>query len=721
MGFKKGDMTQKPGYNPAGQFADSDQPFGLKLGIITHVDEVTMKADVRILTGSGDRKEIDLTQSLAGPRSFWGGVPEVNSLVVLGYRRVNHKLYNAMILGFLPVGHRSGVRFDPMATVAPSEIDPEDAVQAADIFGPTIRYKRLKLSSGDVGGMSSSGSEFTLTTDVSMVNRAGDLFELRDSERTLVSQAIHRVEVASGVHVISGPIRRGDFWLPPDLFQKDGTTLRTTDDRYFGADYLKAAGLPNSRFADSSGAILDIFNDANEFPPTTYSNGRRVYFPTNRVATAFESNDGLGSSVFVEHRTEIAHDSDLAQEVMSEIDGFNMSRRQPYIESVMGTLVGNDIFNSTDGQRHYGRVLRPFIFESFWQSTGGVLRLEEVDRGPQKPDVEPGTVAGAFLFRMRSPSPPNAEFAAAVNKQGQLFLSVPGGSVSKYADGSKNVSAEMAFGGAVKILMGASNPDKVSLNLTAAGGALLDLGADTSGNSLTIKHVGAIKFVRSGTTRDDNGVGFAMEVDGDHSVTCATAKQQMASGDIKCDGRHTLQADRVATHAFSGYTLNAGEVNQMVSGKSQFNYAMQVLKNIALGGELTTILAGGIVENILAGAVSQTVSGGAKSTSVLAGAYSVSVGTGAMSLSTDLGVVSISTSVGAMSISASVGPITMSGLAISMTATTLLSMEAPLILIGGAAAVLGSCRGTPMMPPGSPSLDWITGLPLQGAATVLSM
>jgi hypothetical protein len=30
-------------------------------------------------------------------------------------------------------------------------------------------------------------------------------------------------------------------------------------------------------------------------------------------------------------------------------------------------------------------------------------------------------------------------------------------------------------------------------------------------------------------------------------------------------------------------------------------------------------------------------------------------------------------------------------------------------------------RGAPMHPPGSPSLDWITGIPLQGSAMVRSI
>jgi hypothetical protein len=716
-----------PGHVPGSQFADTGDPFGMKLGIITHVDEVHMKANVRIITGSGEREELDLTQAMVGPRSFLGGIPEVNSLVIIGYRRVSKKLQIAMILGYLPVSHRSGVRFDPTSTVNPDEIDPDDEEDALATFGGTTRNKRLKLSPGDVGGMSSAGSEFVLSKDVTFTNRAGDLIELRDSDRTLVTQAIHRVEAASGVHTISGPIRRGDFWLPPDILQSgvDTPTLRTTDDRYFGGDVIKAAGLPNSKFANSSGVVLDIFNDANEFPPTTYTNSRQVFYPTDKYATAFESTEGLGSSVYVEHRMELAHNSDLSQEVISEIDGFRMDRRQAYIEMVLGTIVGNDLFNATDGQRNYGKILRPVIFDDFWQRGSGSFRLEAVDQTPQMGSLEADSVAGAALLKIRSPRTPNPEFAAAVTKQGQLLLNVPGGAVSKYTGGARNMAAELNFGGGVKVNMGATSPDGVSMHYTSDGGVVLDLGADQDGTSLTIIHHGAIKYIHNSTrSSDDTGgtgsVALQQDCDGDIRQSCASLQQTVASATFKCDGVHDTQADKVTVHALSGHSINAGEVDLMCSGKSQYNYALQVLENIALGGKVSTILAGGLVENIVAGAVSQTISGGAKSTSVAAGAYSVTVGTGAMSFSTGAGAVTLSTSVGVMSISADAGPISISGLAISITATTLLSMDAPLVLIGGATAVLGVCRGAPALPPGTPSLCYITGLPLLGAATVLS-
>src|SRR5208282_2060090 len=195
------------GHVPGGHSVDQGDPYGMKIGIITRVDEVTMKCDLRIITGAGDRVEIDLTQAQCGPRSFWGGIPEINSFVIVGYRRKQKGLYEAMILGYIPTGQRLGYRFDPLAPMDPATIAPGDQEAVQQIFGSPYRVKRIKMRPGDVGGMSSGGAELVLTKDIRMFNRSGESFELRDTDRTWVGSSIHRIENESGVTRISGPIR----------------------------------------------------------------------------------------------------------------------------------------------------------------------------------------------------------------------------------------------------------------------------------------------------------------------------------------------------------------------------------------------------------------------------------------------------------------------------------------------------------------------------------
>lgn len=715
------------GSSPGKDFVDTGDLAGLKVGVITRVDEVNLKADIKIITGGGERFEIDLTQGLAGPRSFWGGVPEVDSVVIVGYRRIHKQLYDAVILGYLPVGNRAGLRFDPFSIADPTEITADETELYGELFRSVRRTKRLLLHSGDVGGMSSAGSELALSKDVRMVNRAGDILELRDAERTFITQTIHRVESDAGIRRVSGPIRRGGTYLPPDILQTDGKTLKSTTDGYYGRDILQAAGPgmgigSSAKYADTTGALLDIFNDTAEFPPITYSSGRRVFYPATSPGVSMEDATS-GADAFVEDRFEMSHTSDLSQEVIEEIDGFTMDRRSPYIERVIGTLVGNDL-NSTMGQRQYARILKPKLFPDFTSGALGKFTLAEIDRQPTTPDVEVATTAGAFLFRIR---PPRAvgenDFVAAVSKQGKLFLNIPASVKEDYPSGSKGVSAEMNLAGALKMFIGASQPDRVSAHITLEGGVHLDIGRDAAGNAVTTRYHSATKTIYEGNPNEED-ITTSVEVRGVKAsfITGAENKTIDGSKSTLVSGMLQEQADRVSLNAFQGASFNFGEFNTLVSGKSQFQYAMSVLENIAIGGKTSTILAGGLTQTVLAGAIAFSALAGAITFNAPAGAFNVTVGTGAISLTTGAGAVSLSTGAGAVSIAAGAGAISLTaGLALNMIASTTISMTAPMILLGGPAAILGVVRGLRSLPPGTPSLDYITGLPLMGSALVGSI
>jgi hypothetical protein len=706
------------GHVPGVEFVDTGDPYGLKLGIITRVDEFELKADIKILTGGGERFEIDLTQAMSGPRSFWGGVPEVNSMVIIGYRRKHKNLHEAMILGYIPVGKRTALRFDPLSSSDPSEIAPEDAELYSKVFSPQTRYKRLKLSPGDVGGMSSAGAEFALTKDVKMVNRAGDLFELRDSDRTLVSQAIHKVESEAGVFRSAGPVRRGGFFLPPDIFKKD-KTLKTSTDRYFGNTVLK-------RYTVSENTVFDTFNNADTFPPVTFSSGRRAHYPVTLPGVDFESKDGAGAEPYTEDRLEMTHTTDLVQEVREEIDGFQMDRKPIYIERVLGTLVGNDTSSDT-GLQQYGQILRPKIFDDFQATGPASFATEPIARSPTLDD-EAFTTAGAYLFRIVPPPNPagrsdtNSVFAVAISKQGKLFLNVPGSKVEKYSSGTKNVSAEINMEGALKMRLGAATPDSISLHLTLEGGMVFDLRGSSSGAGFRFRTHSSYILEAQGVP-DNNNIAYSEALQGNkESYTSADNIQRVDGGKVTTvNGGYRILADRFSVNAQSGMAVNAGGFDFLSSGKSQYQYALQVLETIVLGGKVSTILAGGLVETLVAGARSISVLGGAMTTNIPAGAYTVTVGTGAISITTAAGALSLAAAAGALSLSAGLAMTMTAGFAMNLTAPIAITLTSAQVLVGSPAAALGVCRGLPMLPPGAPSLDWITGLALQGSATFRSL
>lgn len=679
-----------------------------------------MKADIKVLSGGGWQYEIDLAQGMYGPRSFWGGVPEINSLVIIGYRRRHKQVYEAVILGYLPVGNKSGLRFDPFSAVAAEDVTPDDVEQFGNLIAPTTRYKRLRLRPGDVGGMAADGAEFALSRDVRMANGAGDLFEIRDADRTIVAQSVHRVEAEAGVHRFSGPIRRGGFWLPPDIFGTDGKTLLKTTDNYFGTKNLQEAGPgitgSSSKFANADGVILDVFNDPTNFPPVTYSNGKRTFYPaTNPVVNFEEPELGAGAEAYTEYRLEMYHTTDATPDVLDEIDGFTILPRVTYIEQVLGTTVGNDTYSGM-GQRQYGVILKPKVFDTFDQVTPGNFTMEEVDRNPLARDLEVDTMAGAYLFKIRPPFGVNGDFpfGVSVSKQGKLFVQLPGSTVETYADGaSKNISAEINTAGAIKAYIGASSPEKVSLNLTLEGGIVADIGSNADGQAITVRYHSSYRAEYTGVP-DTDDVAYSTSVTGNMETLCSADHITNVEGAISmtANGGFNILSDRTQINAQAGLSLNTGEMNSTVAGKSQYNYGLAVLENIALGGKISTILAGGLVQTVAAGAIATTAAAGAMADTVGA-AYALTAGAAAAFTA---GAAMTMTAGAAASVTAGAAVTITAGLSATMTAAVAASLVAPQVLLGGPAAVLGISRGTPMMPPGAPSLDWITGLPLQGCA-----
>jgi hypothetical protein len=725
MGTRDFHPKHPVGHTPGKEFLQQD-PEGTRLGIITRVDDINLTADIRLVTGGGDRYEVDLAQPMCGPRSFWGGLPEVNSMVILGFRRKHKQIWEAVILGYIAVGKLSGLRFDPYAPDDPSTVTAEEASTYAKIVGTQVRYKRLRLRQGDVGGMSSSGSEFVLSKDVRMCNRAGDLIELREAERTLVTQAVHRFDSVCGVKHTSGPIRRGEFFLPPDLFKKDGKTLKEESERYFGRDNLQEIG-PGikgapTKYCSSSGVINPLFNNqSGEYPPVTYSNGRRVYYPTTIYGTGLEEGESGPGDAYVEHRLEIAHDSDLVQEILNEIDGFTVLRRRNYIEQVLGTVVGNDPTTS-QGMRQYGKILRPQLWTSFNTTTKGKFTLSEVTRSGTG-DIESRTAAGAYLLRIYPPQGTDEDnpFVVAVQKQGKLLVNIPRPTVDRYPD-ARGVSADVNIQGALKLFLGACQPTNTSLHVTMEGGIKADIGRNKdTGNAIDVTYHCGVKqtFAAPG----DDGVSVQQDVKGNVVMGVSGDSIETVGGtkSIQVNGKLRLESDRLNANAHSGASFNVGELSYMVSGKSQYNYGQQVQETIALGGKLSTVMAGGVTQTILAGALAFNTMAGATTFNNPAGAFTVTVGTGGISLTAASGAVAISAGAGAVALTAGAAMTLTASLALSLSSGVSVVVSTPQMLVGGPAAALGVVRGAPVLPPGTPSLDSFTGLPILGSATFRSL
>jgi hypothetical protein len=427
-----------------------------------------------------------------------------------------------------------------------------------------------------------------------------------------------------------------------------------------------------------------------------------------------DPTNGAGAEAFTEYRMEIDHTSDLTQQVREEIDGFAIASRTPYIENVLGTTVGNDT-TASDGQRLYNRITKPKIFDEFTSGyASGVFTMEEVPRSPTD-DLEVFTTAGAYLLAIHPPHvvSPEDYFACAVSKQGKVFLNVPGSTVERYPDGTKNVSVEANLKGALKAFIGAASPSNTSINLTCEGGITANIGSNSDGRAIDITYHSSVQAQYQGTPDTDN-VALSESVSGAKQTFCSGNSTESVSGlkTTTVNGGYSVFTDRLSIAANSGYSINASDYSGTIGGKTQFNYALAVVENIVAGGKLSTVLAGGIVTTVVAGAIATTAAAGAM-TNTAGGAIATTAGA---AVSVTAGGSLTQTAGGAVSTTSGAAISVTAGMAATVTAGVAVSLVAPQVLLGGPAGVLGISRGLPMLPPGAASLCWITGLALQGCS-----
>jgi hypothetical protein len=609
-----------------------------------------------------------------------------------------------------------------------SQIDPEDRDAFETAFGGPSRKKRLRLQPGDVGGMSSAGSELVLSKSVSVTNRAGDIIELRDEERTLVTQAIHRFDNECGVKRYSGPVRRQVFFLPPEVYTVDSQgkrTLKTSDQRYFGRDELQNLGPgvrpgEESKYAKTDGSLLSIFNNFTEYPPVMYSNGKIVFYPSTTPNVSVEGPvDQGGGNAYTEVRTEILHETDLVQEVHAEIDGVNINPQRVFIEHVMGTVIGNDP-NSTVGIAQYGQALAPQIWSNGEAQTIGTFRMEPVRRDPQSGDLDIRQRAAAYLLRILGPetTADDDPFAVAVEKQGKLYVNIPRPTSENYGDGCKGISAEVNLKGALKLYAGAASPSNTSIFGKLAGGIKLEVGRNRDTNNAIDLVLDGPLYTKIIGTGDDNGSGMVLSTTGNMGLD-STGDFLLSTGgsvNLTSNGATTIQGDKLIVTGTSGCTMNTGGYQQTVTGLTTLTYALAKVETIAAGGEVKTVAAGALVTTVAAGAIQTTAGAGA--INMTAGAAMASQAGAAMDM----------TAGAAVTVNAGAAISLTAAAAITATASTAFVVTAPAsivltsanIQLGGPSGVLGVVRAVPALPPGVPTLDFITGLPLLGSATVRS-
>jgi hypothetical protein len=224
----------------------------------------------------------------------------------------------------------------------------------------------------------------------------------------------------------------------------------------------------------------------------------------------------------------------------------------PFIERVLGTVVGNDV-RTLEGRRQYGQILRPRLFTSTTSRNGNpgfdVLPADD----PNQDDL---VMAAAFAYRMRRPDD-TGELFLSHDREGHVFLSIPASRSGKGNLGAGR-SVEAVIRGSIKAVVGANSNNRSSLDLDTIGGIAINAGTfSTSQRSLDAFFEGGIQIVTRAP--DTNGVGLNLRVQGDILVRPQGSTYFESSGDF------ILNAAGIGNIGAQGLNITVGTTGRAAS------------------------------------------------------------------------------------------------------------------------------------------------------------
>lgn len=505
---------------------------------------------------------------------------------------------------------------------------PSDRTVTSGTF-ERVRFKMRHLGPGNILASSSQGSDMVLDESVLLTNRRGNEIRLRDADQALITRALQNYQAMAGSRVYSGMVHREARLLPSTMFS-DGTywdnSPQTLDDNTpRGVELLGDSRFPNrfmtpgQIFTRTVGATESLFQaDRGDVPArldpfvflqwggltdsrgyqtdatlpggvsnTTYG-GKAMYRvglatngqTDNAIARSQNSNTPPVESL-TEYRVEVSHTSNGVLPVTEQTDGFDSERlpttvpsqgnplgsgKQPFIEWVMGSVVGNDPYSFL-GRPLYGIPLRAQILDTSGNVSPGMVNALSA----------PLRDHAATLFRLVSVVPgPNGTTASSFTsftKDGRFKAYVAGGPVSAEVategDLSLNVGGvlDLTLAGGIRI-NGTAGPGNVGLNLGSSTGAVVIRGGgglnSTTGAQSTTPSLGSVtpSVVVEGTQ------GVQVRSDAAVNINATEAVNIANTGSINLNAQN-----QVSIRSGQNVSLSAQTHSVVITGSETVNYA----------------------------------------------------------------------------------------------------------------------------------------------------
>lgn len=715
--------------------ADPEEQWGLGLARVMEIDYEGMTCVLRVVIGAAgddDRAPIPLTFPGAGNRHFFGALPQIGDLAVVGWmpqESLKPKTRTPVILGWALPGVYAGRNWLTTSTFGDAELD-QTSQRQRDVLGasfPLIRHKLRAMSPGNIVASSAQGSDLILDEGVSLINRRGNEIRIRDQDQAVVTRALQRFDALAGVRSYTGMVQRDATFLPPTMLGDgkdwaggqqtiDGSPLAEgdlPDDETQAAGFLTPARVLGKYLNEDGNLDTGLFTFADHIDPFMFLrlggfideqgfvtsdkvNSDAIYGGKSifRVAAGRDVNAVLSSSVptFTEHRIEITHTTDGRLPVTEQTEGFDAERlpladpdtpgghpNAPFIEFVMGSVVGNDPYTDK-GRQAYGLPLVPKVFSDGVASPrldpAPLAVSDNTDSSPT-----PMGLHAASLFKL---SPINGDLPTwwSVNKQGQFLAAISGPRNEDSVELSLTGGLTLGIGGRLNLIMNGGislgTKSKQSLHLKSDEGPVTIYGGGPLRGA-----EGAAKGNGAGESSDLPSVDIFAQT---NARIRANRKVLLKGQTIETRSKKVVMSNvaNFDVDAADGkISFKAQTVDMIVSGKrvDQFSGPKNFLPTSGALHERTYTPAypGVVCEevNYTWGDREETFLLGSHTTSILIGnaTYQTALGTvtlRALGSSLSVGVASIDATVpvGTISLTAHAGTATMSALAGVMMEST---------------------------------------------------
>lgn len=750
------------------QVSSGSRQFALGIARVYSLDYKEFTVGLKIIKGGNQeyqRIPVGMSFPGAGARHFFGAMPEVGDYCVVGHMAQDSAGGTTIpvIVSWIPAGTWVGYDWMITQSFAPEEysMDPKDSSFVDGAFQRT-RHKLRHMTPGTILASSSQGSDLVLDEGVILTNRRNTSLQLRDQDQAIILRGLQQFQSYAGMRSYAGMVQRDAIRIPTSLFS-DGknwapsSLINREENRPFNDDELLGFTTPypsgyltpheiyrrlkeDGTFADYPQSGLDIplnldpfyllerglYIDSNGYAlDSRYVNdavygGKSIY----RIGTNGE-NGALGGQSFTEYRVEITHTSDGILPVSEQTDGFDAERlprtsqtasdpqsdKRPYIESVIGTVVGNDPY-SLKGREEYGLPLVVDVFNE----------ANELEPKVQSALGLPIQKQAATLFRMNPPVNVGESTFWSLSKEGKFKAFIGGNDNERTVDigirGGMKVFAsgeiDIKSGKGINLDLKSDNSSNYALNLASSDSAIRIY---AGGKSTTNDLANLTAPIGAGITDSPN-----LTLEGKENVLIKGSRKVSVNA-------ANYQSDTTAytVNALSNVSISGGDrvgissktFDLISNGKSNFSFHGPLNLLPTNGAFRTTTFAGitvGTVDESLyvAGDREETFLLGNHKTSVLIGNLTYETEAGVWSARATGNTISVD-SLSGVTVNATVGNISMNstvgGVLVSGQTNVLIRSTGPTVVSGVGGITLGG--------PGkiggivsSSDLDPLTGLPL---------